>query len=321
MFTVNYKLIINNTVKGHRYCFSYRNTQKISLAVNRSGAEVSFGSTKYYQEHIENKYLHDLIKESIKRAALLYILMYQKPLTIKKMELIITRKRIASETIKLTSSLVFYQMFDVPLLRQIGDEWKDPEVLQNLLKYRKSKEELSRQVSALYAYLFSKTKKKEMERFSYLWIAMNGFFAAISGTTKDRDAMNYFVKKYGMGSAVLSGREREKICLPATFELMKVSEPVTKEKVDITAKNPFIDFLSAKLAEYDKKDFDVTPYGFLLTDFPYYLRCCLFHASHPIELFSFESDWELKSLRIVNGLLEEFLDRHLQTLFLTKNAE
>ncbi len=321
MANINYKLIINNTVKGHRYFFSYRNTQKISLVVNRYGAEVSFGSTKYYPEHIENKYLHALIKESIKRAALLYILLRQKPLTIKKLDLIIMRKRTAPETIDLTGQMVFYQMFDKPLLRLIGDEWKNPEVLQNLLKYRKSKDNLSRQVSALYAYLFSKTKKKEMERFSYLWIAMNGFFAAVSGTTKDRDAMNYFVKKYDMGSSVLTGREREKICLPATFELMKVPEPITKEKLDITSQNPFTVFLDAKLAEYDKKDFDVTPYGFLLTDFPYYLRCCLFHASHPIELFSFESDWELKSLRIVNGLLEEFLDRHLQTLFLTKNAE
>ena len=321
MSIINYKLIINNSVKGHRYYFSYRNTQKISLAVNRSGAAVSFGSTKYYPEHIENKYLHALIKESIKRAALLYILLYQKPLTIKKLELIITRKQTAPETIDLTGLLIFYQMFDAPLLRSISNEWKNPEVLQNLLKYRKSKDDLSRQISALYAYLFSKTKKKEMERFSYLWIAMNGFFAAVSGTTRDRDAMNYFVKKYGIGSVVLTGREREKVCLPATFELMKVPEPVTKEKLDITAQNPFIEFLNAKLAEYDKKDFDITPYGFLLTDFPYYLRCCLFHASHPIELFSFETDWELKSLRIVNGLLEDFLDCNLHTLFLSGNAE
>ena len=53
----------------------------------------------------------------------------------------------------------------------------------------------------------------------------------------------------------------------------------------------------------------------LLTDFSYYLRCKLFHANRPVELFSFSDDLEIKVLRIVNGLLEEFLDANLIRIF------
>lgn len=316
MSAIHYRLSINNSARAPRYTFSYANTRKISLAVSRYGASVSFYSSKYYPEHLANHYLHSLIKESIKRIALIYLLQNQKPLVIKKIGLTIERRGREPETIDLTDSLVFYQMFDEPLLRPLSDAWKDPAVLQKVLLYRKSKDDLARNVSALYAYLFSKTKKKEMERFSYLWIAMNGFFAAVSGTTKDRDAMNLFVNKFGLGSTVLPGREREKVCSEAVFELLKVPEPVTKEKLDENAQDPFTAFIAAKHGEYDKKDFDVTPYGFLLTDLPYYLRCSLFHAMCPLELFSFESDWELRTLRIVNGLLEDFLDQNLYDIFL-----
>ena len=316
MSAIHYRLSINNSARAPRYTFSYANTRKISLAVSRYGASVSFYSSKYYPEHLANHYLHSLIKESIKRIALIYLLQNQKPLVIKKIGLTIERRGREPEVVDLTGSLVFYQMFEEPLLRPLSDTWKDPAVLQKVLNYRKSKDDLARNVSALYAYLFSKTKKKEMERFSYLWIAMNGFFASIIESTNERASMNYFVKKYNLGSAVLSSKYRKKVCSEAVFELLKVPEPVTKEKLDENAQNPFTVFVAQKLGEYDRKDFDVTPYGFLLTDLPYYLRCSLFHAMRPLELFSFESDWELRTLRIVNGLLEEFLDQNLHDIFL-----
>ena len=130
--------------------------------------------------------------------------------------------------------------------------------------------------------------------------------------------VNVFLQKYNLGTTVLKGYERNKVCEPATFELLKIPEPVTAENLEDDQHKSFSDFVRRKVAEYGKKDFDVTPYGFLLTDYPYYLRCTLFHAERPIELFSFESDWELKSLRIVNFLLEEFLDQNLHILFFNK---
>ena len=279
--------------------------------------------TKDYTEDIENHYLHGLLKEAIKRIALLHILQYQKPLEIKNLTLTITRNRHKSQSCDLSQSLVFYQMFEGPLLHPVSDEWKNPEIMQNILKFQKSKDELSKSMSALYAYLFSKTKNKETERFTYLWIAMNGYFQALSPDPhiSEREQMNRFVRQKGLGTNILSKAFRDKTGLPAALEVKKLHEPVTREDLDQERCGSFSDFIREKINEYGSDNFDVTPYGFMLTDFPYYLRCNLFHASRPMQLFSFENDMELKSLRITNSLLEDFLDQNLHELFLTVNTD
>ena len=313
---IQYCLSINNADHLGKLNFSYGQTHNINLYINSKGASIYFCTEKNYLKGFENSYIYNLSKEGIKRIALLYILQYQKPLNISNITLTAFNGENKLDSLDVTNLLFLYQMFCEKLIRPINNEWKNSLIQQQILNYKKSGNELSRAVSSLYAYLFSKTKKLETERFSYLWIAMNGFFAAATNINKDRQAMNAFVEKYGIGKTVLTGKEREKVCSKAIYELMKIPEPVTKENLEDDAHKPFSDFIQEKIAEYDNNDFDVTPYGFLLTDFPYYLRCKLFHAERPIELFSFESDWELKSLRIVNGLLENFLDQNLHLLFM-----
>lgn len=307
--------MINQHRGRGKLSFSYSRTQDILLSVNSKGASLHFSIGKNYLNNVEHSYLYNLIKEGIKRAALLYLLQYQKPLDIRNITLTAIQRKQNLGSVDLTNSLTFYQMFDGKLLRPLSGEWKDSGFQQRILDYRKSGNELSRPLSALYAYLFSKTKTKETERFSYLWIAMNGFFASVSPNYNDRDAMTAFLKKYDLGNTMLTKKERDNFCKSAVFELMKIPEPVTADNLEDEAHKAFSDYIREKAAEYDSNTFDASPYGFLLTDFPYYLRCTLFHAVHPLELFNFENDWELKSLRIVNGLLEEFLDKNLHTLF------
>ena len=318
MNKINYILNINKSAKDLKFSFSYGNTRNISLALNRIGAIISFDMERDYSKNIENSYLYNLLKEAIKRIALLYILQYQKPLEIKKIELFITRQGQKTEIIDLSDSMVFYQMVDKPLLRNINAEWKNRDILQNLLTYQKSKENnLSRAFAALYAYLFSKTKKKETERFNYLWIAMNGFITVTVGkeNTSDKQQMNTFVQLYKIGNRVLkaTGNNRSQMGKLTMIQMLNLSEPVTKENLIADSVKPFSEYVKSICKKYN---FDLTPYGFLLTDFPYFLRCTLFHAHRPIELFSFENDMELKSLRIVNGLIEEFLDNNIHSLFL-----
>lgn len=68
-------------------------------------------------------------------------------------------------------------------------------------------------------------------------------------------------------------------------------------------------------SEFDRNEFDMTPYGLLVLDYAYYLRCNYFHAGKPLPLFNFESDVELKSLNIINELLKEFLDDNITKVF------
>ena len=186
------------------------------------------------------------------------------------------------------------------------------------MNYQKSKTTLSHEIAALYAYLYSKTKKNETERFSYLWMAMNGFYAAISPEIKrdDRLQMRALLRKLNLGSENLTSGSRDYPCKKAMIRLLEESEPITRKNIENDAENSFSRYLrTVVLRKRDETLLDLTPYGFLITDFPYYLRCKLFHANKPIELFSFIDDMELKSLRIANGLLEEFLDDNLHKLF------
>lgn len=313
-----YHVSVNHVQGVGKLVFSYGQTRDIALLINNRGASLYFQTTKNYFPDFEQSYVYNLTKEGIKRAALLFLLQYQKPLFIQNVSITISRGGKSLFSVDITDDMTFYQMFDRKLLRSINAEWKKNEIQNKILEYRKSNSVLTRSIASLYAYLFSKTKNKETEKFSYLWIAMNGFFASVSKMTRDKDAMNAFLQKYELGTTVLKGYERNKVCEPATFELLKIPEPITAENIEDDQHKSFSDFVRGKVAEYGEKDFDVTPYGFLLTDYPYYLRCTLFHAERPMELFSFESDWELKSLRIVNGLIEDFLDCNLYTLFLTE---
>jgi len=311
----NYHVSVNHVQGVGKLVFSYAQTRDIALLVNNRGASIVFQTSKNYFPNFEQSYVYNLAKEGVKRAALLYLLQYQKPLVIRNVLITISRSGKTLFSVDITDIMTFYQMFDGKLLRSVNAEWEKTEIKKRILEYRKSNSELTRSIASLYAYLFSKTKNKETEKFSYLWIAMDGFFVSVSKMNRDRDAMNTFLQKYELGTTVLKGYERNKVCESATFELLKIPEPVTAENIEDDQHKSFSEFVRGKVAEYEKKDFDVTPYGFLLTDYPYYLRCTLFHAEHPMELFSFESDWELKSLRIVNNLIENFLDNNLHMLF------
>lgn len=315
MAQITYRLDINKSLRKLNYRFSFGNTRNISLGLNKTGASVSVRMSKDYTGSFENSYLYNLVKESIRRIALLYLLQYQKPLLVKTIELTAARTASDLQQIRLPEDFVFYQMFDVPLLRTVRPEWKDPEILQNLLKYQRAGSRLSRPVAALYAYLFSKTKNKESERFFYLWIAMNGYFASRWPDKNDRDQLTEFLKASGLGNASLSRANRESVCKLGMVRLSELVEPLSAEDLEGEKCRTFADYISHTRQKYGAANFDMTPHGFLLTDFPYYLRCTLFHAQRPIELFSFKNDMELKSLRIVNSYLEDFLDRNLHTLF------
>ena len=65
----------------------------------------------------------------------------------------------------------------------------------------------------------------------------------------------------------------------------------------------------------DNKRIDISSYGYLLTQFSYYYRCTFIHANKPIPLFSFNNEIELKSLKIINSLLEEFIENNLNKWF------
>lgn len=312
---MDYELRINNQSKGEPYFFSYGNTKEIILQVSYNRALISRSLAKNYLPILKGSYLMDLMREGMKRASLIHLLLYQKPLKIRDVKLIVSSKNKICESITLTEEFALYSMIECGLLRPLSKEWKEHTIIQFVLKHQKSTDKMARQISALYAYLYSKTRKYETERFNYLWIAMNGLFAALDpkDSGNDRNQMCALVKRYGFGTNLLDKTTRERSGKLTMIHLLQMPEPVTRDSLD--SDSVFTERIMKEVIDKYGKPVDVSLYGYMLTDFPYYLRCKLFHANRPLELFSFTDDMELKSLRIANGLLEEFLDKELISLF------
>ena len=316
---MKYRLVINDEPNGKPLLFSYGNTKRIELKVSSMGAIATCELKRDYRSQLPDCYLGNLIKEAMKRASLVYLLRYQKSLVIRSLRLEVkTSADSIEEAIDLQNEFTLYSMITGRLKRPISSVWKQRDILQRILTYQKSNENMSREISALYAYLFSKTKTLETERFSYLWMAMNGFFASYdpANNGKDRAQLETFVRSVNPSFDVFTRDDRDKPCKMTAFFLKSLSAPVTIESIDEDAEDSFAEYISDHIpTKKDGSKYHVSLYTLLLTDFPYYLRCRMFHANKPIELFSFTDDYELNALCITNGIMEDFLDSNLTKIF------
>ena len=318
----DFSLIINKETKGVSYFFQYGNTKNIELIFSLNSACIKKTFAKDYSHNLEaDSYFRNLFKEGMKRISLLHILYYQKQIKVKSVQLVVIRPGGEKEIYDLTNSFVVYSLIKSNLSRPIKQDWRNHHVLQNILRFQKSKPELARKTASLYAYLYSKTKTNETERFSFLWMAMNGMYGSMKPeTSRDREQMANLIKEYYLGTEVLSVNTRHHICHLVDVKLNEINGVITKESLREEHKE-LGDYILQHIPinNETKCPFDLSAYGFLLTDFSYYLRCKLFHANRPVELFSFADDLEIKVLQIVNGLLEEFLDNNLINLFISDN--
>ena len=73
--------------------------------------------------------------------------------------------------------------------------------------------------------------------------------------------------------------------------------------------------ISAALINASREKYNLTAYGYLLTQLSYYFRCKIVHGSRPVLLFSHADNKELHALRVINDLLEEFIDDNLYAWF------
>ena len=207
-----YSLLINGEPSGDPYSFSYGQTRPVSLWVSTAGAKICKSFPKDYRNAGADSFLMNLLREGIKKASLVYLLKYRKPLKIRKLLLKTVTPSGDSETTDLTESLVLYSMIESPVTFSDPAVWKRHEVIQAVLNCRKSDPVDSRKLAALYAWLYSKTKAYRTERFLNLWIAFNGMYGAIaqkSNVTGDRTPLNLLVQKFSLGKEILGCKHRD----------------------------------------------------------------------------------------------------------------
>ena len=182
-------------------------------------------------------------------------------------------------------------------------------------------------MASLMAFTISKSKTYESERFIYLWMAFNGmygYFSKLIGLTQNfhmsREYREIIALQMllGVGSETIKDKtEKSRIA----YEIISIIRHydninITKDSLENGCDKELAKLIESKLIKSDSNEkYDMTGYGYLLTELAYYFRCKYIHANKPVSLFSYNDDIELKCLKIINNLLEEFIEDNLHKWF------
>ncbi len=314
-------LIINKVGKNSRkYIYDFGSTKNVELTLSETGISITAQLTKVYDKEEMLSGDSYLFPDAIKKALLLYLLKYNKALSISS---IIVKIDDAQEEIPFPKGAKppIYSMINGTLQREIPKAFSSDTVFQNLLNTPKSK--YDKRIASLFALLCSKSKEYETERFIYLWTSFNGMYGYLSDFTKEPsndkkriyecDQIKYLQKYFNIGNDMINNNDKVKIANKIISLLHTVnSEAICRKHIDYTSLKNQIETVLIKSAG-DK--YNLTAYGYLLTQLAYYFRCKIVHGSKPVYLFSYGDDKELHSLKIINILLEEFIDNNLSLWF------
>lgn len=198
-------------------------------------------------------------RDALLKAVMIYRLKYPDPIDQQRLTVSIDgTQKVLFDKSKNNNLPLVYSMLDEKLFRPFSDYMKSDEIINWYIN--KAKSSYSDAISAYFAYLYSKTKEYESEKFFYLWIAMNGFCNGI---------YQAFIKKYGKFKKYTKNKsgiikyinkdkdltESEIIWLTSViFGLGKKSIP--QKQSELIARNVISVFRDCKHTEYNKKMFD-----------------------------------------------------------------
>ena len=310
-----YQVSINIAPKrAEEYRYSFGQTRDIKMSVAKTGAKLTIIMGKDYTNLWEGSYAQRLINDGIKRCALTHVMQFNTPLSVKAALVTISENTKIKASFDITESAQPSSLIEGKLYSPISSNLSSNDVLSTIVG--EMKKDYGNRTSALYAYLLSKTKAYEAEKFVCLWMAFNGVYnywghkAGINNN--DKEEMEALLKKYGWGKKLLSRDNRPKVVKKVSLMLNSYQTTLSREIID----SPNMKDLCNEIFKFpEMKLVDNTPYGFFLCDFCYYLRCSMIHANKPLPLFAFENEMEIRVLKSANNLLEEFLDSHLYECF------
>ena len=292
------------------FCFPYAATKVVKVEVSKNFVKILFESPQSYNLDERFGYWRNLLREGYKRAGFVHILMYDGMMKQMKRELRVmdsTGTEIAKK--ELTIDFDLYSMINCRILRKIPASIKRQEVIDKV--FGVSKKDFDNRNAALNAYVYSKYKELETERFLYLWMSFNGAYSLIGKkANKDRENIEATLKEFHEGDCIFSRAQREKherkmMSLFAGLHQKEVCEELRNPKSETYQR------IKAFIGEVFENKGLLTPYGFVLGEFAYYLRCNYFHANNAFLLMTYLDDLEFEALSCVNIVLEQFLDDNL----------
>lgn len=271
-----------------------------------------------YERPITDKLLKEgIVRDAIRKAELLCVLRHSKSLKYERVDAIIDGKSICLYNAEGGDATLLYRMFSDTLTSNFSDMWRSKSVQENIANTAKSN--YDRRYAALFALIMAKSKAYEMERFMYLWMAINALYGFMTSEYKKgiraewkqlQVIASYYGFKYESGPDYMRDLTRG--------QLMGFLENLNNEGRDILLSSVERNEWDAKSLQEAKciveenigKD-RLDPMGTFLLWLPYQLRCKYFHGEKAVPIMSFSDERPITALGFINRLLETFLDREL----------
>ncbi len=304
----------------NKYTYSFGNTDGVELRICKNGFQITAELTKIYDKNEMLSGNTYLFPDAIRKALLIYLLTNSKGLHIKS----ITCKNDDEEDTTVFDSnpeSPIYSMIKGDLVRKLPEEFKNESVIEYLLNTPKSK--YDRRIASLFAFLTSKSKTYETERFIYLWTSFNGIYSWLSTYIAEANGVDRYRKEYkqilGIQIFLSIGRETivegDKTRIANSVISILKNYSVSDANRSFFAQEDIAKSIEDRLQKEGGNIYNLSAYGYLLTQLSYYFRCKIVHGSKPMLLFAYADDSELHCLKILNGLLEEFIDEFLPKCF------
>lgn len=319
-----HKIIINNSEQIEKiFRYDFGKTKDVCISVGHGAVVISVELSKVYDTMEIFSFNGYLFSDALKKALLLHLILFSKDINLDKLYVQVDDETEcvymkSAKTHPPVSSLVAEY-----LLHPFENIW-DAAACQGILAQTKSS--YDSRIASLFALINSKSKIYESERFIYLWMAFNGMYNYYSmliskshnvKIKKECNQLRYMQRLFRIGDETISeDAEKRRVAQEVTSFLKNAPTQISKTYLESEqGKELAQQIQNASVNPKTLRMYNITPYGYLLTQYSYNTRCNLFHANKPISLFSFSNDPDIKCLKIVNYILEEFIETNLPLWF------
>lgn len=303
-----YEILINNPSNKYDYAFEscFGRTKNILLQIRRNRSMISFSMGVLYS--IKDIGEKDIVKDVLKKAVFSHLLLYGTELKLKRITCSIDH----GEYIDIETSSLFSVIGDQKLER-IGELKSADSIISHLLLRSFSSDNAV--MSCVSSLLIAESKQYQMERFLYFWMAFNSFYKQKNKNDIDQKKYNdlgglnnILVQYYHSSGFDPKGprKTREDIAKSAYKAINAWNmKPLTEERLNSECEEQVAAVLKGSEIE------GISPYGYLLTFFSYYLRNSYFHGEKIPKILCYSDDFGLKLLELSNAVIEHFLFQHI----------
>jgi len=302
-------------------CFSYKRegSSEENITVKMMKDKIYIETTQYVNaDSYEDAIGKQVFSNAINKALLIHILSYSESVSITKVEFFISDKKVN----EFDKNNIPFDSLVPECVHAFPQGTRKEQCIEVLKKARFLKEEpkednncflySDNRLAALNAWIIAKSKRKEMERFIYLWIAINGMAQYLS-KEKIYPIMKQYEGLYNKGKD-----ENNK------FEILKkIDFSESRDKDQLSIFHGYIDTNSYYVkVENDKelsnnyiniREMSESEKAKLTIDIPYYYRCSIFHANDRILIYSISNKEKnlIEKIKIMNDAMELYIDDNL----------